>query len=90
MIRSVIAATVLLGGITILLAQSDPIAERQTLMKSNAKNAKNVTQMVKGETPFDAAHRFRCPSAIALRPAALILRLPRRGASEGTTGALGP
>jgi cytochrome c556 len=24
-------------------------------MKSNAKNAKNVTQMVKGESPFDAA-----------------------------------
>jgi cytochrome c556 len=55
MIRSVIAATVLLGGITVLLAQSDPIADRQALMKSNAKNAKNVTQMVKGDQPFDAA-----------------------------------
>jgi len=55
MIRSVIAATVFLGGITVLLAQSDPIADRQALMKSNAKNAKNVTQMVKGDSPFDAA-----------------------------------
>ena len=55
MIRSVIAATVFLGGMTVLLAQSDQITERQALMKSNAKNAKNVTQMVKGESPFDAA-----------------------------------
>ena len=55
MIRSVIAATVVLGGMTALLAQSDPITERQALMKSNAKNAKNVTQMVKGDQPFDAA-----------------------------------
>jgi cytochrome c556 len=55
MIRSVIAATVFLGGITVLLAQSDQITDRQALMKSNAKNAKNVTQMVKGESPFDAA-----------------------------------
>jgi cytochrome c556 len=55
MIRSVIAATVFLGGVTVLLAQSDQITDRQALMKSNAKNAKNVTQMVKGESPFDAA-----------------------------------
>jgi cytochrome c556 len=55
MIRSVIAATAILGGITVLLAQSDPITDRQALMKSNAKNAKNVTQMVKGDSPFDAA-----------------------------------
>ena len=40
MIRSVIAATAILGGITVLLAQGDPITDRQALMKSNAKNAK--------------------------------------------------
>jgi cytochrome c556 len=55
MIRSVIAATAILGGITVLLAQGDPIADRQALMKSNAKNAKNVNMMVKGDSPFDAA-----------------------------------
>jgi cytochrome c556 len=55
MIRSVIAATAILGGITVLLAQSDPITDRQALMKSNAKNAKGVNMMVKGEAPFDAA-----------------------------------
>ena len=55
MIRSIIAATVVLGGVTALLAQSDQITDRQALMKSNAKNAKAVTQMVKGDSPFDAA-----------------------------------
>jgi len=55
MIRSVIAATAILGGVTVLLAQGDPITDRQALMKSNAKNAKNVNLMVKGEQPFDAA-----------------------------------
>jgi cytochrome c556 len=55
MIRSVLAATVLLGGITILWAQSDPIAQRRELMKSNASQTKNISQMVKGEAPFDAA-----------------------------------
>ena len=55
MIRTVIAATAILGGITVLLAQSDQITERQALMKSNAKNAKGVNMMVKGEAPFDAA-----------------------------------
>jgi cytochrome c556 len=55
MIRSVLAATALLGGVTVLLAQSDPIAQRKELMKSNGSHAKNVSQMVKGEAPFDAA-----------------------------------
>ena len=55
MIRTVLAATVLLGGVTVLLAQSDPIAQRKELMKSNVGHAKNVAAMVKGEAPFDAA-----------------------------------
>jgi len=53
--RTIVAATALLGGVTILVAQGDPIAQRKELMKSNANHAKNVTQMVKGEAPFDAA-----------------------------------
>jgi cytochrome c556 len=55
MLRTVLAATALLAGVTVLLAQSDPIAQRKELMKSNAGHAKNITAMVKGEQPFDAA-----------------------------------
>ena len=53
--RTIVAATALLAGVTILLAQGDPIAQRKELMKSNASNAKAVNQMIKGEAPFDAA-----------------------------------
>ena len=55
MIRTVLAATALLAGVTVLLAQSDPIAQRKELMKSNVGHQKNVNAMVKGEAPFDAA-----------------------------------
>jgi cytochrome c556 len=55
MIRTVLAVTALLGGVTVLVAQSDPIAQRKELMKANGKHSKNVSQMVKGEAPFDAA-----------------------------------
>jgi cytochrome c556 len=55
MLRTVLAATALLAGVTVLLAQSDPIAQRKELMKSNAGHAKNITAMAKGEAPFDAA-----------------------------------
>ena len=37
------------------IAQTDPIAARQALMKSNGKDAKLGGQMLKGEVPFDAA-----------------------------------
>jgi cytochrome c556 len=38
-----------------VIAQSDPIKERQALMKANGQNAGAVGRMVKGEAPFDVA-----------------------------------
>jgi len=81
--RTIVAATVLLGGVTILLAQSDPIAQRKELMKSNASHAKNVTQMVKGEAPFDAAkatEAFATWSSNAQRVPSLFASPPPAGA----------
>ncbi len=37
-----------------VLAQSDPVKEREDLMKSNDKNAKVVVAMMRGQQPFDA------------------------------------
>ena len=37
------------------LAQADPIAARQALMKANGKDTKAGAGMLKGELPFDAA-----------------------------------
>ncbi len=37
-----------------VLAQSDPVKEREDLMKSNDKGAKAVVAMMRGQQPFDA------------------------------------
>ncbi len=42
-------------GATAVIAQSDPIAARQALMKGNNDNAKVVVAMMRGQAPFDAA-----------------------------------
>ena len=42
-------------GATAVVAQQDPIAARQELMKHNGKAAKAIAQMVKGQAPFDLA-----------------------------------
>jgi cytochrome c556 len=40
-------------GVSVALAQQDPIKERKALMKANADQAKIGVAMVKGEAPFD-------------------------------------
>jgi cytochrome c556 len=50
---AVAAVAVSAFGATVVVAQQDPIAARQALMKENGKAAKAVAQMVKGEAPFD-------------------------------------
>ena len=40
---------------TSVLAQSEPIATRMALMKGNNDNARNVSQMIRGQQPFDPA-----------------------------------
>src|SRR5207244_12153552 len=42
-------------GAGVVIAQSDPMAARMGLMKSNSDNATMVVQMMKGQAPFDAA-----------------------------------
>jgi len=54
MMRTVLAVAGLALGITVVVAQSDPIAARKALMKKNGDEAKVGAAMVKGEAPFDA------------------------------------
>jgi cytochrome c556 len=42
-------------GATAVVAQQDPIAARQALMKENGRAAGALAKMVKGEAPFDLA-----------------------------------
>ena len=55
MMRTVLAMTAVAVGITAVMAQGDPIAQRKALMKSNGQNSGALNRMVKGEDPFDAA-----------------------------------
>ena len=53
MTRIVLAAAAVALAVTAVAAQSDPIAARKALMKSNGDQAKVGAAMVKGEAPFD-------------------------------------
>jgi cytochrome c556 len=55
MMRTVLAMTAIAVGITAVVAQGDPIAQRKALMKSNGQNSGALNRMVRGEDPFDAA-----------------------------------
>jgi cytochrome c556 len=52
---SVLAMAAVAAGVTLVAAQSDPIAERKALMKNNAQNVGNLNRMVQGQDAFDAA-----------------------------------
>jgi len=52
---AVAAAAAIALATTAVLAQPNPIEERQALMKDNGKHAKLAVAMIKGEAPFDLA-----------------------------------
>jgi cytochrome c556 len=54
MIRTLLAAAAIAVGTTAVFAQQNVIEIRQNLMKRNNDDAKVVSAMAKGETPFDA------------------------------------
>ncbi|KAA2234387.1 c-type cytochrome [Salinarimonas soli] len=53
--RMLLVGAALLIGASAVIAQSDPIAERRTIMKGVGAATRTGTQMVRGETAFDAA-----------------------------------
>jgi cytochrome c556 len=55
MIRTVMTMAAVAVGLTAVMAQSDPIAQRRAVMKSNGQNSGNLNRMVMGQDPFDAA-----------------------------------
>ena len=55
LLRITIAALAVALSVGAVMAQSDPIAARQSLMKHNNDNAKAVVQMMRGQAAFDAA-----------------------------------
>jgi cytochrome c556 len=55
MIRPILAGFAVAIGITAAMAQTNPIAERQAIMKKVGGATRVGTQMAKGEVPFDVA-----------------------------------
>jgi cytochrome c556 len=55
MTRTIFAMAAVAVGVTIAVAQSDPIAQRKALMKGNIEGARNASRMIRGEEPFDLA-----------------------------------
>jgi cytochrome c556 len=53
MIRTVFAVAAIALGVSVAVAQQDPIAARKALMKANGDEAKIGAAMMKGEAPFD-------------------------------------
>jgi cytochrome c556 len=53
--RTILVGAALLVGATAVIAQSDPIAERQNIMKAVGAATRTGTQMVRGDVPFDPA-----------------------------------
>jgi cytochrome c556 len=60
MIRTLFAVAAIALGVSVAVAQQDPIAARKALMKANGDQAKIGATMMKGEAPFDldAAHKI--------------------------------
>jgi cytochrome c556 len=55
MTRTVFAIVTLVLGLSVAIAQEDPIKARKDLMKANGDAAKTAAAMMKGEQPFDLA-----------------------------------
>ena len=55
MMRIALAIIAIAFGITVATAQSDPIAARQALMKTNGREGKIGSDMIRGKIPFDLA-----------------------------------
>jgi len=50
---SISVFAVIAFGVTVVLAQSDPVKLREDLMKENNEHAKVLVQMIKDQRPFD-------------------------------------
>ena len=53
MIRTALVVAMLAFGATALVAQSDPIAARKSLMKANGDQSKLATDMLEAKQPFN-------------------------------------
>ena len=90
MIRSVLAVAVLAFGATALLAQTDPIAARKALMKSNGDQNRVATDMLEGKRPFDLAQAKQIFAVFVETGEKAPALFPDNSKTGGDTAALPP
>ena len=90
MIRTVLGVAVLAFGDTALVAQTDPIAARKALMKTNGDQNRVATEMLEGKRPFnlDEAKKVFVVFAEAGEKAPALF--PDNSKTGGDTAALPP
>src|SRR5215472_454697 len=88
MIRTALVVAMLALGATALVAQSDPIAARKSLMKANGDQSKLATDMLEAKQPFslDAAKKVFATFAEAGEKAPALF--PDSSKAGGDTAAL--
>lgn len=55
MVRIVFGLAAIVFGVTVVAAQSDPIAARKALMKENGAQSRIAREMIEGKQPFNLA-----------------------------------
>jgi cytochrome c556 len=90
MIRTVLGIAMLAFGATALVAQTDPIAARKALMKTNGDQNRIATEMLEGKRPFnlDEAKKVFVVFAEAGEKAPALF--PDNSKTGGDTAALPP
>jgi cytochrome c556 len=90
MMRTVLGVAVLAFGTTALVAQTDPIAARKALMKTNGDQNRVATEMLEGKRPFnlDEAKKVFVVFAEAGEKAPALF--PDNSKTGGDTAALPP
>jgi cytochrome c556 len=90
MMRTVLGVAVLAFGATALVAQTDPIAARKALMKTNGDQNRVATEMLEGKRPFnlDEAKKVFVVFAEAGEKAPALF--PDNSKTGGDTAALPP
>ena len=88
MIRTAFAVAVLAFAATALVAQSDPIAARKTLMKANGDQNKVATEMLEGKRPFNLDDAKKVLATFAETGEKAPALFPDDSKTGGDTGAL--
>ena len=86
--RFVAVALALACGVTAVLADTDPIAERRALMKNDGVAAKKMFDMSKGTLPFDLATVQASLKTLAIAAAKEPSLFPDNSKTGGGTAAL--